>query len=161
VLGETIVGVISGISGSSVRDCQLLLFAFLGIIISFGYWWVYFDFIARRPAKKGIWWAFTWSYLHLPLLMSIVALGTGILHTVVRIYDVNFHFKNFLLIISFSVSLITLGLLEIILTRNTDEPTHSIVSPATKIAGGFFICLLGFTGIISRDFTLCLSLQCC
>ena len=139
VLGETIVGVISGISAHSIINVDLALLSVMGIIISFGFWWVYFDFIARRHSKKGIWWSFTWSYLHLPLLMSIVAMGAGLLVSISHLGVSGYSAAGELLIYSAALALVTLGFIEITLLRYPEEPTHRFLSPTLKISGGLIL----------------------
>ena len=55
VLGEAIVGVINGLS--EVHDethftAPTMTAGVLGLAIVFGLWWIYFDFVARRPPGR-------------------------------------------------------------------------------------------------------------
>lgn len=53
VLGESIVGAVSGIARNVDFTVLLGGTGLLGLALAFGIWWVYFDFVARRPPKPG------------------------------------------------------------------------------------------------------------
>ena len=80
VLGETIVTVISGLAENHHPTFTDGVGAFLGILIGFSLWWVYFDFVARRPFKSQIWYLYSWVYLHIILYLSVVTMGAAILN---------------------------------------------------------------------------------
>jgi len=49
VLGEVIVGVVSGVAEHPHLSWQVGGIAALGMMIAIGLWWIYFDFVAGRP----------------------------------------------------------------------------------------------------------------
>ncbi len=102
--------------------------------LAFALWWVYFDFVARRPAKPNVWWTLFWGYGHLPLVMGLVAVGAGMLVLVSDLHATT-EAKQ-LIAIAMGVTLMTTGLLEITLRRDPHEPTHPWVSPLLKIVVG-------------------------
>jgi low temperature requirement protein LtrA len=78
VLGESLVGVINGLGEAGIPDLGMLLRFLAGMLVGFLLWWVYFDYIGRREPRSGAgraWSLAAWSYLHLPLLMGLAAIG--------------------------------------------------------------------------------------
>lgn len=132
VLGEGVVGVVRGAAANAQLTWRVALTALLGMALSFAVWWIYFDFIARRAAKESIWWRAAWSYLHLPLVMGIVAVGGGILNLVGEEYAGNG--ERWLITGGAATALLATGFLEMTLEKTTDEPTHPFLSPLMKIA---------------------------
>jgi low temperature requirement protein LtrA len=146
VLGESIVGTVQGLAAQDTLTWFTAITGILGIALAFGMWWIYFDFINRRPPKPQIGWAFAWAYLHLPLVISIAATGAGILNVIAapdQILSVN---VSWLISLSVGFSLIVMGLLELTLAITADEPTHPRLSPGLKLGAGLMACLLGNLG---------------
>ena len=76
VLGEVVVGVATGLSVVD-RDALSVGTGVLALMIGFGFWWTYFDFVGRRvPRREGLVPA-VWVYLHLPATMAIAAAGAA------------------------------------------------------------------------------------
>ena len=143
VLGESIMGVVNGAAKQPKLTVETAIVGILGIAIAFGVWWIYFDFVNRRPPKAGIRWAFAWAYLHLPLILAITATGAGTLSVVGDrdiIVDPN---ASLLIASSVGISLIIMGWLEFTLHRAPDEPTHPRLSPGLKLGSGVGAILLG------------------
>ncbi|MEI2809652.1 MAG: low temperature requirement protein A [Nocardioides sp.] len=76
VLGEVVVGVVNGVSGSD-RDALVIVTALLALGIGFGFWWNYFDLMGRRPPRATYAAFMPWVLLHLPLTAVIAASGAG------------------------------------------------------------------------------------
>lgn len=76
VLGEVVVGVVSGVNGSE-RDAVVIVTALLALGVSFGFWWNYFDLMGRRPPRATYAAFMPWVLLHLPLTAVIAASGAG------------------------------------------------------------------------------------
>jgi low temperature requirement protein LtrA len=147
VLGESITGVVHGMANNHDLTINTFLTAVLGMTLTFGLWWVYFDFIAKRPPKPIVWFTLPWSYLHLLLIMSFVAFGAGILNVVSEAgFDILPLNVYRLLTVTVAISLITMGFLELTLRRDPFEPTHPVFSPATKFITGALVLCFGFMG---------------
>ncbi|MDH3651402.1 MAG: low temperature requirement protein A, partial [Saprospiraceae bacterium] len=82
VLGEMVVGIVSGLAKLDHFTNPLIIETILGVALGLGMWWVYFDFIGRRSPREGSGWAFAWGYLHLPLVMTIAATGAGVANVI-------------------------------------------------------------------------------
>jgi low temperature requirement protein LtrA len=56
-----------------------VVFAAIGLTMSFSLWWIYFEVVTGNPLKNlGGFRPFVWVYMHAPLVISITALGVGI-----------------------------------------------------------------------------------
>ncbi|HXQ38780.1 MAG TPA: low temperature requirement protein A [Anaerolineales bacterium] len=82
VLGEVIVGVVSGVAEHLHLSWLAGATALLGMLIAIGLWWVYFDFVSGRPPMRHTRSSLLWIYLHLPITMGIAAVGASILNVV-------------------------------------------------------------------------------
>lgn len=142
VLGESIVGVVKGMAMKEHLNGHIIVNFLMGITLTFGLWWIYFDFIGRRPPKHGTYLNISWTYLHLPLVIFITAIGAGILQLVSNDSHYVESEVSILIALCLGLSLITLGLLETTLHRHIDEPTHKFWSPAIKIITGIFSLIL-------------------
>ncbi|HEY9880431.1 MAG TPA: low temperature requirement protein A [Leptolyngbyaceae cyanobacterium] len=142
-LGESVVGTVQGLAAQENLSLLTGITGILGLLLAFGLWWIYFDFINRRPPKRGTGWTFAWGYLHLPLIAAIAAAGAGVLNVIAD--EDGMLGENVILLIGSSVglALIAMGLLELTLAWSPNEPTHPRLSPALKFAAGAIALLLG------------------
>jgi low temperature requirement protein LtrA len=145
VLGEATVGVIRGLAEQETLSFLLGLRGALCLALIFGLWWIYFDYIARyaefRQPRPGPWAALARGYLHLPLVMGIAAVGAGATNLLAS--EALEPGVQWLLAASVAVVLVTIGLIELTLRREADEPTNLRVSFGLKIAGGLIALMLG------------------
>lgn len=78
VLGESVISVVQGLAGID-RGATEMFNGLLGFALVFGFWWIYFDDVASRHKLPPFPWSMAWTYGHLPLALSLTALGIGIL----------------------------------------------------------------------------------
>lgn len=143
VLGEAIVGVISGVAAKEDLTLVTGIALALGMALAFGLWWIYFDFIARRPFRAGFWWSVGWNYGHLPLVMSIAAIGAGL----ITLLESETSPESYQLIGgALGLALVAIGAIELTLRRDLDEPTDLRTSVLLKWAAAPFAVLLGAFG---------------
>lgn len=142
VLGETVVATVAGITGADHHTNAQFWAAGLGIAVGFGMWWNYFDYVARRGAHYLVSKAFIWTYLHMPLVLCIVALGSGTLSLVLHPEHIG---ENQRLLVSLSggATLIFIALVESFSHRREQELTHRFVSPVLKVISGFAVIAIG------------------
>jgi low temperature requirement protein LtrA len=114
--------------------------------LTFGLWWIYFDFVARRQPRPGVWWSLSWGYLHLPLVMSIAAVGAAVQNVLAREGAAPGAAIRWLMAGALAVALATIGLIEVTLRRTPTEPTDPWVSCPLKIAAGVLALALGAWG---------------
>lgn len=147
VLGESVVGVIVGLSGLADHAALTtpgIISGTLGLAIGFGMWWLYFDFVARRSPRPVFLTALLWVYLHMAVLIGITTVGAGISLTIA---DTAAHgltpTARYLVVAGTALSLLAVAALELTLTRTPDEPTHPGLSPALKTGVAALLGLLG------------------
>lgn len=142
MLGEAIVNVISGVAAQEQVSWRTGLDLTLGLAITFGLWWIYFDYIARRVPRAGFWWSFGWNYLHLPLAMSIAALGAGLLNLLddrsTRTDIISYGLVGW----SLALALLAIACIELVLARGAHEPTDARVSVPLKIAAAILALVI-------------------
>jgi low temperature requirement protein LtrA len=146
VLGEQLVGAISGAAEQEPLVPITLVTLLLGILFAFCIWWVYFDYIARRVPRPSVFWSFGWAYLHMPLLMSIAALGAG---SLVLIADADALLSDsirWLFAGATALVLVTMALIEATLRPDPTEPTQFRTSIGMKSIGAVVALGLGAIG---------------
>jgi low temperature requirement protein LtrA len=141
VLGEVIVGAITGVAETAPIDGSDVLIGLLGVLVAVGLWWFYFDLISHRtPISRR---TQAWLYLHLPLVISIAAGGAGVLNTVEHADEHVPGEVRWLLVGSLAVALLS----TVVLTRTLQDratarslyrsaETAAIVSAALCLAIG-------------------------
>ncbi len=142
VLGETVAEVIQSVAASNAvatLSPLTIVDAVLGLAVGFGLWWVYYDFIARRPARQQFLTVLAWVYLHMAMLIGIVLVGVGIALGLRDVSGAMEPFARSLLLGGLALSLLTMAAIESTLAREADEPTHPVVSPVLKAAVGLVL----------------------
>jgi low temperature requirement protein LtrA len=76
VLGEVVLGVVGGLS-TPERDGLVIATGMIALVIGFGFWWVYFDLVGRRPPRNEGAPLVTWMLSHLPITLAITASGAA------------------------------------------------------------------------------------
>ena len=149
VFGEVVLAVVNGISdGGGLNRASLLVFA-LGIVISFVLWWIFFDLIGNRVAKKGFANASFIELCFVPTLMVLGMIAVGF-HD---IYFAYFHHdlakmleaqKSF----GLRVSIFLWGILLITNFLNFEVEDKR---PGLQLRGAIFICAIAIL-IVSKLF---------
>jgi len=155
VLGEVVIGVVTGVTEHHELTWMVGATVFLGTLIAIGLWWVYFDLISHHRPQQNFKTVITWYYLHLPLTIGIVAVGASILNVVEHAGEHLPDEVRWLLLASTALTLITTALL----TRTTQIlPEHQRVHNIGR--RGLFISaiLLILLGFIPLDTVPLLSL---
>jgi low temperature requirement protein LtrA len=86
VLGEVIFGVVDGLSTPD-RDGLVIATGMIALVIGFGFWWIYFDLVGRRPPRNEGWPLVTWMLSHLPITLSIAAAGAAMVSLIAHAGD--------------------------------------------------------------------------
>jgi low temperature requirement protein LtrA len=76
VLGETLTGVVAGLSGQPVSGAALAV-GLVAVVVGFGAWWTYFDFAGGRRPRPERRASLRWVLGHLPLTAAIAAMGAA------------------------------------------------------------------------------------
>jgi low temperature requirement protein LtrA len=80
VLGEVIVGAVTGMADVHPLEAEGIVIGVLGVVVAIGLWWIYFDLVSYRapvPRRTQV-----WLNLHFPLVVAIAAGGAAVLNTV-------------------------------------------------------------------------------
>ena len=86
VLGETLTGVVAGLSVEPVGGLPLAV-GLVAVVVGFGAWWTYFDFAGQRPPRTGRAAGLQWILGHLPLTAAVAAMGAAMVSLVDHAHD--------------------------------------------------------------------------
>jgi low temperature requirement protein LtrA len=75
VLGETVTGVVSGLTADPTSAKKLAV-GVVCVLVGFGSWWTYFDFVGHRQPRNTRPGTVTWLLGHLPVSAAIAGMGT-------------------------------------------------------------------------------------
>jgi low temperature requirement protein LtrA len=86
VLGETLTGVVAGLSGEPVSAMTLAV-GLVAIVVGFGAWWTYFDLAGQRRPRPERRPSLRWQLGHLPLTAAIAAMGAAMVSLTEHAHD--------------------------------------------------------------------------
>jgi low temperature requirement protein LtrA len=86
VLGETITGVVGGLSAQPISALTLSV-GLVAVVVGFGAWWTYFDFAGNRDPRPERTATVRWMFGHLPLTAAIAAMGAAMVSLVDHAHD--------------------------------------------------------------------------
>jgi low temperature requirement protein LtrA len=76
VLGEVVFSVVDGLSRTP-HDGPTIATGMIGLVVGFGFWWIYFDVVGGRLPKPEGGALANWILSHYPITLSIAAAGAG------------------------------------------------------------------------------------
>jgi len=86
VLGETLTGVVAGLSSRPISGLTLTV-GLVAVVVGFGAWWTYFDFTGGRQPRPERAASLQWMIGHLPLTAAIAAMGAAMVSLVDHAHD--------------------------------------------------------------------------
>jgi low temperature requirement protein LtrA len=86
VLGETLTGVVAGLSSQPVSGLTLAV-GLIAVVVGFGAWWTYFDFAGGRRPRTVPAASVQWILGHLPLTAAVAAMGAAMVSLVDHAHD--------------------------------------------------------------------------
>jgi low temperature requirement protein LtrA len=86
VLGETLTGVVTGLSGRPISGLTLAV-GLVAVVVGFGAWWTYFDFAGQRLPRADRAASVQWILGHLPLTAAVAAMGAAMVSLVDHAHD--------------------------------------------------------------------------
>ena len=86
VLGETLTGVVAGLSGQPVSPLTLTV-GLVAVVVGFGAWWTYFDFAGQRQPRPQHSASVQWILGHLPLTSAVAAMGAAMVSLTDHAHD--------------------------------------------------------------------------
>ena len=76
VLGEVVTGVVGGLT-QVPRDPVTMVTGLCALLVGFGLWWIFFDFVGRRQPRDDGLTLNIWMVSHLPVTLAIAAAGAS------------------------------------------------------------------------------------
>ena len=147
VLGETVLAVVIGVSHAH-WVASAVIFAAIGLTLSFSLWWIYFETVAGSPLENigGIR-PIVWVYGHAPLIMAITALGVGIEVAVFTEFGERLETADAVILAgSLAVALLSLG----ILLAAEATPTIRIRTFVVRLPAVLLVLLVGLLPIAAQ-----------
>jgi low temperature requirement protein LtrA len=86
VLGETLTGVVAGLSSRPISGLTLAV-GLVAVVVGFGAWWTYFDLAGHRLPKTERPAIVRWILGHLPLTAAVAAMGAAMVSLVDHAHD--------------------------------------------------------------------------
>jgi low temperature requirement protein LtrA len=147
VLGEVIVGVVSGVAERPHLNWLAGGTGFLGMMIAIGLWWIYFDFVSGRSPIPRMRETLGWIYLHLPVTLGIAAVGASILNVVEHAGEPLPSEVRWLLVAAIAAVLTSIAL--ILKSLNLPEDQRSFYRTAARVSfiAGILVALSGVTSM--------------
>ena len=126
VLGESVAGIVKGLSEVTLNPSTIGIATF-GLLLIFGYWWIYFENLDGSALKGlGGWAPVIWLYVHLPLVMSLTTLGISIEHFIaegeVHLDPITLWF----LAISLAISFVAIAITHLVVSLSKPESLHPL-----------------------------------
>jgi low temperature requirement protein LtrA len=86
VLGETVTGVVAGLSAEPVSVLTLSV-GLAAVVVGFGAWWTYFDLAGQREPRPTRAADLQWMFGHLPLAAAVAAMGGAMVSLITHAHD--------------------------------------------------------------------------
>lgn len=164
VLGETIFGLISSLSGHK-WGMESMISMGAGLSIAFSLWWLYFDKIDgsvirifRDEGKIRLY--LTWLYSHFPLVIGLCATAAGIKHLVSADQSVILpYLDQWLICGSVALCLFSIGIIHLSMSYAGGERKLMMQLSAYRFIAGFAIILIPLLGFAMLPILLILILS--
>jgi low temperature requirement protein LtrA len=142
VLGEVIVGILSGVLSHHHLTVELGTLTFFSVLIAIGLWWLYFDYISHKIPKRNVFQFTVWYYLHLPVVMAIVIIGAA-LSNIIETFGHTFP-DEIKIISVISIALILFGISLLGLTVKHPKDHLDFVKRGNIVSMIIALIILGF-----------------
>jgi low temperature requirement protein LtrA len=143
VLGEVIVGSVTGMAGVELLDLDAAAAGMLGVLVAIGLWWIYFDLVSlREPISR---YSQVWLNLHFPLVVAITAGGAGVLNTVERPSGDLPDEVRWLLVGAMSIAIVSVALLTRTLGARAQAPELYLRAELTMYGSAVLALAVGLT----------------
>jgi low temperature requirement protein LtrA len=118
-----VFGVVGGLSASE-RDFKTITTGMVALVIGFGFWWIYFDLVGRRPPRPDGRALTSWLLSHLPITVSITASGAAMVSLIAHAHDVRTPPNTAWL----SACAVAVGLLALVITTRSLADADDLVA---------------------------------
>jgi low temperature requirement protein LtrA len=144
VLGEVIVGSVTGMADVVSLGLDGIIIGLLGVLVAIGLWWIYFDLVSQRaPISRA---TQLWLYLHLPLVIAMAAGGAGVLNTVEHATEPLPDAVRWLLVGSLAVAVLSVALIIHTLEVRQEQPELYGAGRTALLITAALILGVGLTG---------------
>lgn len=159
VLAEVFIGAVHGLSAVHMIHWQTACLALLGFIIACCMWSIYFDDIISHPRLPARPWNILWIYGHLPLTLSITAIGACIVVIVGEPEVAILHVAQMVFAIAIANALLWIGFIEYAHDNGVphdEHEKHNSVCIRLRFVGVFFAVTVSFmVPLLNPIITLC------
>ena len=153
VLGETILGILTGISDIQNKTWVVWLAFILCIVIAFLLWWIYFDMAGDRKIKQGYKYLQLLIFLHIPLLASLGVVGACIRVILPELSASELHERGdvkLILCVAIATILFMISIISAIMQK---EEARSYIRPISRLLFIIGIVIL-IAGMFSSYFNI-------
>jgi low temperature requirement protein LtrA len=143
VLGEVIVGAVTGMADVEPLELDGIVIGLLGVVVAIGLWWIYFDLVSHRaPISRG---TQVWLYLHLPLVIATAAGGAAVLNTVEHANTPLPDAVRWLLVGSLASAVLSVVLITMTLEVRRSQPQLYLTADVALFVGALLTLGVGLT----------------
>jgi low temperature requirement protein LtrA len=143
VLGEVIVGAVSGMADLHPLETHGIVVGLLGVVVAISLWWIYFDLISHRPPVPRR--TQVWLNLHFPLVVAIAAGGAAVLNTIEHESGALPDAVRWLLVGSLAGALLSIAVISLTLQIRVDAPEIYRAVDVVLVACAGLCLLVGLT----------------
>jgi low temperature requirement protein LtrA len=157
VLGETVVGIVSGLTALDHPSAADFFRAGKALVIGCYFWWVYYESMPHgefRQSPRGI---VLWAYLHFPIFIAISGISPAIASALTSANDsLPFNFR-LILAISLSTFLISVALIELLVYNTDDHSKSGLAGTFLKFLSAIGVFLAAFIPFSADALLLCIA----
>lgn len=146
VLGESVSGIVKGLTESSMGFANIVI-AVLGLLLVFGYWWIYFENLDGSALKGlGGWWPLFWLYVQLPLVMSLTVLGISLEHLIAEGTGHIDSSTLWFMVISLAISYYSIAVTHLTVSKTKPEAMNPLKGRG-RLFAATMVVFIGWLGI--------------
>ena len=156
VLGETLTGVVTGLSSRPISALTLAV-GLVAVVVGFGAWWTYFDFAGQRPPRPERPARARWIVGHLPLTAAVAAIGAAMVSLVDQAKDGRTPADTAWVLCAGTA--VVLGMTMVLAATLPDWNRHrDLYGPLARTCGAAAVACLGLAAVRPRPLLLALAL---
>jgi low temperature requirement protein LtrA len=145
-IGESVIGVVQEAANRPHMTLTNALVVVLGLVLAFCVWWLYFDHIMYRSFRRGMGLILAWTYLHLPIVIGITAIGAGVVSIVSLEEGILIPEIRWLICGSVAGVLIIIGLIGLTCEQIKGMEKANMKLFLSKCTAAVLVLLIGYAG---------------
>ena len=156
VLGEVVTGVVAGLSAIP-KEPLTLATGLCALLVGFGLWWIFFDFVGRRlPRDDGLV-LNVWMVSHLPVTLAIAAAGASMVGLIEHANDARTP-PDIAWLLAGSVAIALVALIVTAGTLEDYERLAVVFKPVTRAMAGGAVLAVAVGALQPAPWLLALAL---